>query len=107
MLPNFASKDVVFAWSERAKLRVGFEGGYEVAGLNLMEEKMDESTIDREAMGQLANALAFICGADHPTVVAMKKAVASGTERDIKNARTQFLKLKASDRRAALAMLRD
>jgi len=28
-------------------------------------------------------------------------------ERDIKNARTQFLKLKASDRRAALAMLRD
>jgi hypothetical protein len=70
-------------------------------------EKMDESTIDREAMGQLANALTFICGADHPTVAAMKKAVASGTERDIKNARTQFLKLKASDRRAALAMLKD
>jgi hypothetical protein len=68
---------------------------------------MDESTIDREAMRQLANALAFICGADHPTVAAMKKAVASGTERDIKNARTQFLKLKASDRRAALAMLKD
>jgi hypothetical protein len=37
----------------------------------------------------------------------MKKAVASGTERDIKNARTQFLKLKASDRRAAFAMLKD
>jgi hypothetical protein len=69
---------------------------------------MDESTIDREAMGQLANALAFICGADHPTVAAMKKAAASGTERDIKkNARTQFLKLKSSDRRAALAMLKD
>ena len=47
-------------------------------------EKMDESTIDREAMGQLANALTFICGADHPTVAAMKKAVASGTERDIR-----------------------
>ena len=46
--------------------------------------EMDELTIDREAMGQLANALAFICGADHPTVAAMKKAVASGTERDIK-----------------------
>jgi len=74
-----------------------------------MEERrqMDESMIDREAMGQLANALTFICGADHPTVAAMKKAVASGTERDIKNARTQFLKLKPSDRRAALAMLKD
>jgi hypothetical protein len=68
---------------------------------------MDELRIDRKAMGQLANALAFICSADHPTVVAIKKAVASGTERDIKDARTQFLKLKASDRRAALAMLKD
>jgi hypothetical protein len=68
---------------------------------------MDESTIDREAMGKLASALAFICGAGHPTVAAMKKAVASGTERDIKIARTQFLKLKASDRRAALGMLKD
>jgi hypothetical protein len=37
----------------------------------------------------------------------MKIAAASGTERDIKNARTQFLKLKPSDRRAALAMLKD
>ena len=91
-------KEVAGRMGEVAKLRV-----------SLMEEqkKMDESTIDREAMGQLANALAFICGADHPTVAAMKKAVASGTERDIKNARTQFLKLKASDRRAALAMLKD
>jgi hypothetical protein len=68
---------------------------------------MDELRIDRKAMGQLANALAFICGADHPTVVAMKKAAVSDTERDIKDARTQFLKLKASDRRAALAMLKD
>jgi len=47
------------------------------------------------------------CGTDHPTVAAMKIAAASGTERDIKNARTQFLKLKPSDRRAALAMLKD
>ena len=45
---------------------------------------MDESTIDREAIGQLANPLAFVCGADLPTVAAMKKAVASGTERDIR-----------------------
>jgi hypothetical protein len=43
---------------------------------------MDEMAIDREAMGQLAKALAFICGVDHPTTLA-------------------FLRLKPSDRRAA------
>ena len=68
---------------------------------------MDESTIDREAMGRLAKALAFICGADHPTAAALKRAAASGTERELKNARTLFLRLKPSDRRAALAMLND
>ena len=35
---------------------------------------MDEGTIDREAMGRLAKALVFICGADHPTTVALKAA---------------------------------
>ena len=69
--------------------------------------QLDEATIDREAMGRLAKALAFICGADHPTTVALKPAAASGSERDIKNARTLFLRLKPSDRRAALAMLED
>jgi hypothetical protein len=66
---------------------------------------MNEATIDREAMGRLAKALAFICGADHPTTVALNAAAESGAERDIKNARALFLKLKQSDRRAALAML--
>ena len=47
---------------------------------------MDETTIDREAMGRLAKALAFICGTDHPTTVALKAAAESGAERDIKNA---------------------
>lgn len=69
--------------------------------------EMDEATIDRDAMGRLAKALAFVCGADHPTTVALKAAAESGTERDIKNARTLFLRLKQSDRRAALAMLED
>jgi hypothetical protein len=69
--------------------------------------KMDEMAIDRDAMGQLAKALAFICGPDHPTTVALKAAAESGTDRDIKNARTLFLRLKQSDRRAALAMLAD
>jgi hypothetical protein len=68
---------------------------------------MDETTIDREAMGRLAKALAFICGSDHPTAVALKAAAESGTERDIKNARTLFLRLKQTERRAALAMLAD
>lgn len=68
---------------------------------------MDEATIDRAAMERLAKALAFICGADHPTAIALKAAAESGSERDIKNARALFLKLKSSDRRAALTMLND
>jgi hypothetical protein len=68
---------------------------------------MDETTIDREAMGQLAKALAFICGPDDPTTIALKAAAESGAERDIKNARTLFLRLKPSDRRAALAMINE
>ena len=68
---------------------------------------MDEKAIDQAAMGRLAKALVFICGADHPTTVALKAAAESGSERDIKNARTLFLRLKPGDRRAALAMLTD
>jgi len=55
----------------------------------------------------LANALVFICGAGHPTTVALKAAAESGTERDIKAARSLFLKLKPGDRRAALTMIDD
>ncbi len=68
---------------------------------------MEEATFDRAAMERLSRALAFICGADHPTTAAMKAAAASGSERDIKNARALFLKLKPGDRRAALTMLAD
>jgi len=68
---------------------------------------MDESTIDRAAMGRLAKALEFICGKDHPTTVALRSAAESGSARDIKAARALFLKLKQSDRRAALAMFGD
>ena len=68
---------------------------------------MEEKAIDRAAMGRLAKALIFICGPDHPTTVALKAAAESGSERDIKNARTLFLRLKPGDRRAALAMLGD
>jgi hypothetical protein len=68
---------------------------------------MEEVKIDREAMGRLASALAFICGADHPTTVALKAAGESGSERDIKKARALFLKLKPGERQAALTMLAD
>ncbi len=68
---------------------------------------MDETKIDRAAMGRLAKALVFICGPDHPTTVALKAAAESGSEQDIKKARTLFLGLKSGDRRAALTMLAD
>ena len=68
---------------------------------------MDENTIDRAAIARLAKALVFVCGADHPTTVALQAAADSVSERDIKNARALFLRLKQGERRAALAMLGD
>src|SRR3546814_3378885 len=68
---------------------------------------MDEIKIDRAAMGRLAKALTFISGPAHPTTVALKAAADSGSDGDIKKARTLFLRLKAGDRRAALSMLAD
>jgi hypothetical protein len=63
--------------------------------------------LSRLGMGRLAKAMAFICGPDHLTTVARKSAAESGSERDIKKARTLFLRLKPGDRRAALTMLAD
>jgi hypothetical protein len=68
---------------------------------------MDETMIDRAAMGRLAKALVFVCGPDHPTTVALQAAAESGSARDIKNARTLFLRLKPGERKAALAMIED
>ncbi len=68
---------------------------------------MDETKIDSKMMGRLAKALEFICGADHAAVKALKAASLTGAERDVKAARTQFLKLKSGDRQAALTMVRD
>jgi hypothetical protein len=68
---------------------------------------MDETKIDRTAMGRLAKALAFICGPKHATTLALHAAAESGAERDIKNARSLFLRLKPGDRKAAMAMLED
>ena len=68
---------------------------------------MDETTIDGAAMGRLAKALAFICGPKHATTLALQVAADSGAERDIKAARTLFLRLKPGERKAAMAMLED
>lgn len=68
---------------------------------------MDETSIDRAAMGRLAKALGFICGPGNATAAALAKAAESGSERDIKAARTLFMRLKPGDRRAAMAMLAD
>ncbi len=68
---------------------------------------MDETKIDRAAMGRLAKALVFICGADHPATVALRTASDTGSAADIKTARTLFRQLKQGERKAALAMLQD
>ncbi|MGY8961229.1 MAG: hypothetical protein ACKVKG_17220 [Alphaproteobacteria bacterium] len=66
---------------------------------------MEALKFDRDAMGRLAKALAFICGPDNPTTLALQAASESGAERDIKKARKLFLGLKSGDRQAALTML--
>lgn len=68
---------------------------------------MDETKIDAAMMGRLAKALEFICGLEHPVVKALRLASTSGSDRDVKAARSQFLKLKSGDRQAALTMVRD
>ena len=68
---------------------------------------MDETGIDRETMARLARALSFIKSPDEPVVASLRQAAESGAERDIKRARTLFLKLKPADRRAALAAIAD
>jgi hypothetical protein len=67
----------------------------------------DDFKFDSVVMGRLAGALSFVVGADHAATKALKTASQTGTDKDIKAARTQFLKLKPGDRRAALTMLND
>lgn len=66
---------------------------------------MEELEFSAAAMGRLSKALAFVCSPDHPAVAALAKAAQSGSDRDVKQARTLFLRLKPGERRAALAML--
>ena len=68
---------------------------------------MDETGIDRGTMARLASALSFIKSPDDPAVVALRQAAESGADRDVKRARSLFLKLKPAVRRAALAAIAD
>jgi hypothetical protein len=68
---------------------------------------MDDTGIDLDTMGRLAGALAFIKSAQDPVVLALRRAVESADERDIKRARTLFLKLKPAERRGAMAAIAD
>ena len=67
----------------------------------------DDIKFDAAMMGRLGQDLSFICGAEHPATVALKKAAETGADKDVKAARAQFLKIKPNERRAALAMLDD
>ena len=66
---------------------------------------MDEGAIDREAMGKMAKALAYIKGANDPTALALRLACDTGKPADIKKARALFIKLKPSERKGAMAMI--
>jgi hypothetical protein len=68
---------------------------------------MEDTNIDRETMGRLAKALAFIGSPEDAIVLALKRAEETGSAKDIKQARALFMKLKPADRRSALATLTD
>jgi hypothetical protein len=67
----------------------------------------DDFKFDAAMMGKLAGAVSFVAGAEHPATKALQAAAATGSEKDIKAARTQFLRLKPADRRAALTIISD
>jgi len=62
---------------------------------------------DVAALARLAQALAFICGGDHPATRAMQKAAASGNPEDVKKARALFVQLKPGSQKAALSMIEE
>jgi hypothetical protein len=59
---------------------------------------------DPVAMVRLAQALRFVCGANHPTTLAVQRAAMGADDNDVDRARALFLQLTPSDRRAALTI---
>ena len=59
---------------------------------------------DSASIMRLAQALAFVCGSDHPATLAVQLAARSGTADDVRRARVMFLQLAVQDQRAALSI---
>jgi sRNA-binding protein len=59
---------------------------------------------DPAAMVRLGQALKFVCGADHPTTLAVQRAAMSAAGNDVERARALFLQLTPGDQRAALTI---
>ena len=62
---------------------------------------------DLAALAKLAQALNFICGADDPATIAMKKAASTGNAEDVKKARALFSRLKPGSQQAALNLMEE
>jgi hypothetical protein len=59
---------------------------------------------DPFALVRLGQALRFVCGAAHPTTLAVLRAAASGEGEDIERARSLFLELTPANQHAALTI---
>ena len=60
---------------------------------------------DPIAMARLAQVLKFVCGDDHPTTLAVKRAAMSSDGADIERARALFQQLTPGNQRAALTLV--
>jgi hypothetical protein len=59
---------------------------------------------DPFALVRLGQALKFVCGADHPTTLAVLRAATSGDGEDIERAHALFLELTPGNQHAALTI---
>src|ERR1700741_3195509 len=60
---------------------------------------------DPIAMARLAQVLKFVCGDDHPTTLAVRRAAMSSDGGDIERARALFQQLTPGNQRAALTLV--
>jgi hypothetical protein len=60
---------------------------------------------DPIAMARLAQVLKFVCGDDHPTTLAVRRAAMSSDGCDIERARALFQQLTPGNQRAALTLV--
>ncbi len=59
---------------------------------------------DAVTLIRLAQALKFVCGADHPATLAVQRAAASGDGEDVDRARALFQQLTPGNQHAALTI---